>query len=135
VTITDPGYWGRPPDYDKSGSVTEGRVIELIEWLAAQGQITDPELLAIAGLQSTADGLPYFTGSGTAALTLLTPFSRTLLDDPDLASWQADLGITGGSSGTPGSVWTSAPGAPTSQTGRPGDQYLDTTTGDVYQFS
>lgn len=55
--------------------------------------IDDAELDCLKDLTSAADTFPYFTGSGTCALASITSFARSILDDPDEATFKATVNL------------------------------------------
>jgi len=59
------------------------------------GQPLDAGLTSISGLTTAADKMPYTTASDTYAVTPLTSFARTLLDDADASTARATLGVGG----------------------------------------
>ena len=56
-------------------------------------QTADADLTAIAALTSAADQLPYATAANTWAMTTLSSFGRTLIDDVDAATARGTLSV------------------------------------------
>lgn len=65
--------------------------------MAATLPNADAEIAALAGLDSDADKVPYFTGPGEAAVADFTAFARSLVAAPDAATARGVLGAAAAS--------------------------------------
>ena len=88
----------------------------------------DADIKAIANLTSAADKLPYFSGSGTAAVTTFTAAGRAILDDANAAAQLTTLGALPLAGGTMTGDLTLA-GAPDSDLKCATKLYVDNVAG------
>ena len=75
-----------------AGSIAQSKVTDLTADLSGK-QTSHANLTALAGLTGAADKGVRFTGAGAMTVHDLTAFARTILDDPDVATARATMGV------------------------------------------
>lgn len=100
ASLTDPatartnlGISATNTPFTPTTGLSSTNVQAAIAELAAETQSLDPTLSALAGVTTAANKLPYFTGVDAAAVTDLTVFGRSLIDDADAATARTTLGL------------------------------------------
>jgi len=91
-TVWKGGEEGNANKQGKALANRTGWLKAQVEALGNGKQPLDATLTALAALAIVADRMIYSTGPDTFALTPLSAFIRTLLDDPDAATARATLG-------------------------------------------
>lgn len=90
----EPGFLGtKPSDWNATHTVSIVNAdVNAAAAIVESKLALSVQLSALSGLTSAADKLPYFTGSGTAALADLSAFARTILDDANAAAVRTTIG-------------------------------------------
>lgn len=88
VAATANGHLVRKLEYDVAYNLL---ISAFLGYLAGKQDLS-ANLNAIAAQSTVADRLTYWTGAGTAALTTLTSFARTILDDTSQSGVRSTIG-------------------------------------------